>query len=598
MPLIFANPAGFWALLGIPAILLLHFLQRESRRHSVSTLFLLDHLERESSQGRRFDRLRNSVPLWLQLLSVLLLAWLLAEPRWTSARSVQRVVLVLDASASMSAFREPLHEALKNEIPPLTQVVGTTEYTAIESLASGANLYRGTSFAAMMDALEGWNPTASAHSPETALRIGRGVAGSDGILVYATDHLGDPLAFGALRLAVGKPLETVGFSGLRIDREGDGGEGEETSWQVVLRNYSDSPQTRRWFLASGDRRSEARTLALAPRGSQMLKGAFPAASDRLTLALEPDAFSLDDELHLVRPEAKTLTVGRTGAANVEALVAELVASLDQVLPTPPGTVADLTFATYNPLAPAPLPAVGIVFLNQEQVPRRFFPGAIVAANHPLVADLDWQGLIARETPSIPRGEDDTVLLWQGERPLVILREDAAGRRLLFNFDVAQSNAARLPAFVVLVHRFVALVREDRVGRESRNVDLGQALSIAFLAGEDSPPIELSGPEGRLAVPFARARHLRAPDKSGFFQIAQGGVVLLEAAANFADTRESDLSDAASGSELGALPESIREKRTVSDPRWQLWTLLLLAALLGCWHFLGPPERRAGIESVG
>ncbi|HQW29333.1 MAG TPA: BatA domain-containing protein, partial [Verrucomicrobiales bacterium] len=149
MPLIFANPLGFWALLGIPAVLLIHFLQRESRRLPISTLFLLEHIDRESVKGRQFDRLRQSIPLWLQLLGVMILTWLLAEPRWTSARSVQRVVLVIDSSASMEAFAEEVDQTLREKIPPLTALVGTTEYSLIESAVTGANLYRGTSFEEM-----------------------------------------------------------------------------------------------------------------------------------------------------------------------------------------------------------------------------------------------------------------------------------------------------------------------------------------------------------------------------------------------------------------------------------------------------------------
>ena len=44
---------GFSALLGVPAILLIHFLQRESRRVVVSTLFLIEQLAPISAQGRR-----------------------------------------------------------------------------------------------------------------------------------------------------------------------------------------------------------------------------------------------------------------------------------------------------------------------------------------------------------------------------------------------------------------------------------------------------------------------------------------------------------------------------------------------------------------
>ena len=59
----FGNPLGFLALLGIPAVLAIHFLQRRSRQAVVSTLFLLQQLQRESEGGSRFERLRPSIPL-------------------------------------------------------------------------------------------------------------------------------------------------------------------------------------------------------------------------------------------------------------------------------------------------------------------------------------------------------------------------------------------------------------------------------------------------------------------------------------------------------------------------------------------------------
>lgn len=588
MPILFANPAGLWALLGIPVILLIHFLQRESRRVEVSTLFLLEHLDRENVQGKRFDRLRHSVPLWLQLLGVLLLTWLLSEPRWTSSRSVQRMVLVLDNSASMEAFREELLTAVRRELPPLSSLVGTTEYTAIESSSSGTTLYRGTSLGELTAALAAWEPSAGSHSAEEALRVGRGLADSGGVLVFVTDHAGEPLPFGASRLAIGSPLDNVGFAGLRVDSENG-----KALWRATLRNYSSSAQTRSWFLASGGRRSETHPISLEPKAVHVLQGEFPEGVDRISLVLDPDRFTRDDTLPLVKPSPKRLLVSRTGAANVEPLIASLLGSLENAVQAEAGETPDLWFSTYNPLAPADLPAPSIVLLNQEQVPKRYFAGPILASNHPLVADLDWQGLIARSTPSIPMSDDDLVLLWQGDRPLVFLREGNGKRQLLFNFDVVSSNAPRLPAFVVLIHRFAALLRESKVGLELANVELRQSLSLAFASATDSPDLEIVTAAGRSILPLARARPIRAPGEPGFFRIGQGGTLLLDAAAHFADTREADLSGAASVSELGPLPKAIRERQSESDPAWFAWVLLFAAALLLTWHFLGrklPTER--------
>jgi len=156
MPFFFSNPAGFWALLGIPVILLIHFLQRQSQTLPASTLFLLDAIDRRSLRGRKIDKLRNSLPLWLQLLSVLVLTWLLVAPRWNSASSVQRIVIVLDCSASMDAFREESLNAIREEIPKLTRRTGGAAYTVLESHLQGKKLYRGESFSELIDSLDGW----------------------------------------------------------------------------------------------------------------------------------------------------------------------------------------------------------------------------------------------------------------------------------------------------------------------------------------------------------------------------------------------------------------------------------------------------------
>jgi len=114
MPL-FANPAGLWALLGVPAILAIHFAAAVARggdQHVVS------HRATRARQhaGRTLEKLRTSRQLWLQLLAVLMAAWLLAEPRWILAESAQTVVIVLDSSAAMEAFRAPALAAAEKEI--------------------------------------------------------------------------------------------------------------------------------------------------------------------------------------------------------------------------------------------------------------------------------------------------------------------------------------------------------------------------------------------------------------------------------------------------------------------------------------------------
>src|SRR6185503_10440225 len=142
MPL-FANPAGLWALLGLPAILAIHFLQQRARVARTSTWFLIEKLAPDSARGRTWDRLRSSRTLWLQLLAVLLAAWVLGDPRWIRAESAQTVVIVLDASASMDAFLVPAIAAAEREMSLAEGLAARTTWVIMTTNPRQPALYRG-----------------------------------------------------------------------------------------------------------------------------------------------------------------------------------------------------------------------------------------------------------------------------------------------------------------------------------------------------------------------------------------------------------------------------------------------------------------------
>ena len=114
---ILANPAGLWGLLGVPALLAVHFLQQRSRRAVTSTWFLIEPLVPRSVGGRNWERLILSRQLWLQLLAVVLATWVLVQPRWAFPESTQTIVLVLDSSARMAAFRPAAAAAAEDAAP-------------------------------------------------------------------------------------------------------------------------------------------------------------------------------------------------------------------------------------------------------------------------------------------------------------------------------------------------------------------------------------------------------------------------------------------------------------------------------------------------
>lgn len=608
MSLSLANPYGLWALLGLPAVVAIHFLQRRSRRVRATTLFLLEQMRRESQTGSRIERLRTSIPFWLQLLMVLLLTWLLVQPRWLKNNAVRRIAIVLDSSASMQAFRT---QALATTDEALSRLLGlapvAAELTLLPSDPEAPALYHGTSASELLAAARDWDPLLGVHDFTPALRVGRNLVSAKGVLLLITDH--PPSAappFDARVISVGGALPNAGWTGVQVEQK----EGQWV-WHAMVRNYSSAVQERTWTTKIGSARSVPKALTLRPGEIQTLSGPFPTGGvDRATLELNADGFTLDDVLPLVRPQPKVLAVAvqdpfaKTGAPS---RLADLFSRYPDVRLVPSPAGAHVTAALASPNDQLPEQHSGCFFLPPAQGNPPYAKGNVVAEPHTLVEGLNWQPLLVREAPALTRHSNDRVLVWQADRPLIVLRQmPAGGRLLLCNFDLDTSNALKLPAFAVLLHRFLESVRHDLVTPEAANFDLRQRIDLAHQRGENAPPVTLvihTGDDkaGTLeeAIPAPRIGLLRAPPRPMHFEIRQGEIALLTGAAHFADGREADLSSAAPFNDLAlAVAEQI-ETTHEADPNWRAWLLLLVALLLGSWWFsrekrerMGPPDVQA------
>ena len=567
MDLTFANPLGAWALLGIPVILLIHCFQNKTRRLEISTLFLLEQVTRESERGGAFERLRHSPLLWLQLLAVALLSFLLARPMWLRADSVQPVAIVLDSSVSMQAFLDEARSGIARAARQLEKTAKKCAWTVIESDTARRQVYSGDQTDELLKAIDAWQPRTGQHDIQSALRIAQGVAGPQGVVVYVTDRVPEALPPGVDLVAVGHPVANAGFAGVRVNVETN-----ETVWHALAMNYSDEPQRRSYHLEIGTERTSAMQLDLAPRGVHSLRGVFPPGQKKLRIVMDADAFPLDDVLPLVVPQTKELTFELHTHKDLDPLIKKITTAESQLARDTSGR-PDFAF-TSSPYTRNR----GLVFLHEEESTAKLFSGPIVAERHPLMTGLNWQGLLARATTTFATTNTDEVLLWQGGRPLILLRNAEGARKLLFNFDVMHSNAERLPAFALLVHRFIESLRSETVAFERRNVELNQTLDIAA-----SGPIALDGTTP-VASPF------NAPDTPGFFAVQQDRKLLLEGATHFADVREGNFRDAVSKDNIQERSRVLARVNSRDDFLTPVWLVLLGGILLASWAVA---ERRAG-----
>lgn len=578
MDLMLGNPLGLWALLGVPAVLLIHLLQRETQIRRVSTLFLIESLPMTGASGRVVERVRHSLPLWLQLLAVGLLTWLLVRPLWLREDSFQRVVLVLDSSVSMSAFQDRLKTQVETALSPFRKSAAFTEWTVLESDASAPTLYSGPEWERLLDALDAWRPRLGGHDPAPALRVAQGLSGERGAVLFVTDHISLPLPEGIQRIAVGEAIPNCGFAGLAVE-EADGA----PQWQALVRNHGAASARRAWWVAYEGGASERRELDLAAGESRILKGGFPPGVSAITLHLDADRFSIDDRLPVVRPRPKLITSDIAVDATIRPLVERMMSTVRATELAAAGSKPDVEFLSYRAPGVPGLRANAVCFPRPMEADAVEAKGWVAAEDHPLLRGLTWHGLLVDRVAPVQVRERDEILLWRGDQPLLLLRSGDAGRQLIFTFDLLASNAPQLPALVLVVHRFLEEIRAAKPAPQAANVEARQRLAVAAVPEGPEVSLRIDATEDGETVSPDRAVLLRAPERPCHFTVRQGRSVLFHGAARFGDLREADFTQAASGLDTQARAREQLRRNSRPDPLTPVWLLLLGGLLLGSWY---------------
>ena len=548
----FANPWGLVALAGIPVVIGLHCLRRKSRSVSVNTLFLLPDVPEAREGGRRLMPLRLSTAFWVQVAAVVVTALLMAGPRWVDPFSRVVLVAVFDASASAGASRGQILTAFREVLSDARSAAGAVEWTAIDSL--GRRLASGTG-SDVEDIDTAWQPTAGAHNPRGAFALARDMAGTRGVTVFLTDEP-QPGDTDIWWLARGAPRDNAAVMA---------GSADEDGWQAVLANFSDAEKLLRWRVEG----SEWAEVKVPPRGTAPIAGSWPVDSNKLTVEVAEDALAIDNRLPLIKPLPKALHVeAAAGGGEVFQRMARIAGPASAGSEPP-----DVPIVLYDPFAPSLPAGAAVVAIDEPSPAGRAVPVAAVVENDPLVEGLDWSGLVAGDSLGIPFRDGDRALVWAGDRALIFLRPTDSGPQLIFNFNLQASNAPRLAAFPILLHRFFEMLRNEKVAPSAANTITGQSLHIA---GAAHNPVQ-------------------APREPAFFEVAAtDGRLLFEGAASFSDARESDLATAGRGESGRPDFQAVRSQNAAPLPTDLLLAFVLAALVAWNWWLTGSAKRSQAV----
>ncbi len=569
MPMALLNPAALWLLLLVVLVLLLPRRPAARARRMVGNLYHWTQPVARDPMALAVRRLRRHRLVLLQAAFMTAVIAALARPAvpWLPGR----VVLVLDASASMGALdgdATRLDAARAALAPVLASLPRGARVRLMVAGAFPADRGEfGPGDAALARALGAIRPSGGGADIASVVRGVRVASGVDPLIVVASDQPDGSGGDRALRwITVGHPAANVAITGLEARRFPAGPAGGEALASV--RNYGPDPTVVDIEIAQDGRALERRTLRLDPgRPASVIARIADGAGVVRARLLTPDALAVDNERLAIVPARRRVRVSLIGGRHY--FLAQALSAHPDLAVAAPASDPDLVVC--DPCATLPAGEAGVLLISQGAVMPPA-PLTISLPQSPLAAALDLpQALVSALDGPRPPSEADVVLRAGGAPALVAYERD--GRRVV-ELRLDLEHDTRIPlstAFPIIVDNVVGwLTRRDE--RQSA-VLAGEPLRWRLPAAATPADGIVRGPDGAILATERAGATIVAVGAGapGIYTIGDGRQV----AVNAVTDGESNLSAA---QPVSAAPETGAYAGR-AGLRGELAAGLLVAALL-------------------
>lgn len=584
-------PLALWGLLALPLLWGIHMLHRRYLHRPITTLFLLDQCPVDSWRGSRLRRLLASRSLGLQTLALLLLVALAVDPRWLEEQSSLKVAVVVDHSASMSAFAEKIPRELDRALGAWGWSEKDAEFALYASTLEVGKVAQGSRLSALWPALRELPFDSGEHDVLPVLQLARQWAGPQGAVVFVGDQVRE-LPPEVEALGLGEVIDNVGIVGVEV-------QAELGYWSVaaLVRNFSNQPQRRELSLES----QPTQMLSFQARELKSLRWDLATAQIFAKLTLSRDAYPRDDQVEVVQPCRKVLSVAvepqLAEGEHFKKRLAQLWPSLDWGRPESRLRIEMAGGHQVGPSAeasaqvetPGTMSALAVFYPAQVSLPASAL--AVVATEHELVRGLSWAtfGLSNYSLGALQVQSSDEVLLWHHDRVLALLRPliQASGAvKLELHFNTPpQASFWQHPAYVLLWHRFLERVSQLSPGYERRNIAVPAVLEIPL---QNSEPLEALWDGQKSAMTLGEAfggLRLSVSSKHQRLELRQNKLAVGDYAFQPASGLEGDFLGAASFRNRSNAQWGVsRQTKLIASP-WKIFWIFLVASCLGCdWHW--------------
>jgi len=560
MPLELGSPAGLWLLgLSVPLVVL-YILKVRRQRLRVASTWLWGAAQRDLLARSPFKRLVPQVPLFLQLLALLLLALAAAGPSTRGAGIVgDHVAIVVDTSASMgtkTAQGGTRMEAAKKAGRDVLRALGPGADAMVVEAGREARIASPLD----RDARRLEAAVARLEAGDVEGNLGRALAiasdrlrplpGEKRIVVITDRAVPDPEALATVSLPVDvvDVGEDVGNTGItRIDvRSGQDPATKRDQVQVFALVAHNDKQPRDVFVTLRQRNVKeplaSRKLTLAPGERAPVVLSFePAPSDAgtgLIVEISPaDALPTDDRAYARVPAGRKMPVVLAPGDGSPWIKRALLADPDVDLMG--SSVAGLAKATVpadalvvlDGACPATIPGADLLIVNPPAGKCRT---AVVGKtlDHPRITSwseadarlrfLTLDGVEVTKARNIETEGPADALVHAQEGTLVSDVSSPGRAGTLVSFDVGDSNWPLRASFVLFVRNVVELARAHRARGITGPARTGEPLSIRV--PPDVASIEVEDPVGRKVEVPARGGLAVVPEASraGFYFVSWKG----------------------------------------------------------------------------
>lgn len=622
-------PLGLLGLLALPVIVGLWMLKLRRPERDVSSTFLWQHLVRDVEANAPWQRLRRSLLLLLQLLCALLLVAVVVRPAFERPASLAHdLVLVVDASASMSATDVPLDrldaarraaiEALR-ELPAGGRVSVIAAGDTARVVANEA-----TDPAQAARAIEAIEPSTGTGDMEAALRLADALAARaiGSRILVVTDASGPVppdlrLAAPVDVLTVGRERDNQAIAALAV-RVDPGGLRSQVF--VSVANESAAVVPRRLELLADGTVFTARDMALdaltrhdvvideLPAETRVVEARLTAAQG--TQGMAPmDHLALDDRAWAIVPDQRVRNVlligdGSLFLRNALALLpwVELYGVTEQEWEAGTGRGTAWDLVVLEGVVPDPLPRAPILaFAPPTSSALGQVEGTLAAPavgtlppDEPLLRDVDLTrfhvGRAQRlTTPAWAR----VVVPGPGDAPLVYSGTRDGVPTTVFAFTLADSDLPLQVAWPILLGNVTAELL-GRDGSATAPLRPGAVVEVPLAAGVTGVRVTLPDGSVRDVVPSAAGMGVASFVDTWQLGVYRADPVVSDAGTNpggstwFAvdlfEPGESSIrpGDGTALTAMGGTPDAGEPGGTARDEWWAPLVLLLLGVLAAEW----------------